>query len=251
MKCIFIFSLLTTPFLSFSQQYERLELEKFKVDKNNLIYKVNNQFIFDYEIIINNDTMMLLKNTIDSFELVHKSSDLIFIKQINCDIVKSTIFSRVNKNQTNIIYSYVPTNGYGHTTGLVENEKNTWIHPVRSGFFKSLETCPFPYYKNLPDSINEWTDSMSIGSSWSNKIWGEWQNRLVLKYTYVFLNNEKINTPFGLLDCKIIDSRAESKIGISYLKMYYSEKYGFVKMDYVLATGIKINLTLTALKSFN
>ena len=34
-------------------------------------------------------------------------------------------------------------------SGVVENEKNVWIHPPRDEYFKILEINPFPFIKDL------------------------------------------------------------------------------------------------------
>lgn len=51
-------------------------------------------------------------------------------------------------------------------------------------------------------------------------------------------------TKFGKIDCLKVRATATSAIGSSELISYFSEKYGFVKLEYTLFTGIKIEINL-------
>jgi hypothetical protein len=53
-------------------------------------------------------------------------------------------------NQTVIQYDFKLFDGSlgdVEMTGLIENEKNIWMHPPRTDFFQILEINPFPYIK--------------------------------------------------------------------------------------------------------
>jgi hypothetical protein len=229
--------------LSFGQQYDGLYIEKRKVDKNNNIYTLGKEFVFSINILENNSNCFLKKNEIDTFE-VSENIDSLKISEIHLTVIKPRLFQRTNNKQTEVFYSYEPNPTSTSSTGIVENNKNIWVHPPRSGFFKSLETCPFPYIKLDKPIGYKWTDSMSIGNHWSNKKWGEWEGRLLLNYEYEIIGKEKTNSEFGEVDCLVISAIANSTIGQSKLKAYFSDKYGFVKLQYTLFNGIKINLNL-------
>lgn len=229
--------------LSFGQQYGGLHIEKRRVDKNNKIYTLGKEFVFNINITENDSTFYLKENKTEDFELTN-NIDSIKISEIHLTVIKPRIFQRTNKNQTEIYYSYEPNPTTTSATGIVENIENIWIHPPRSGFFKSLETCPFPYIKLNKPIGYKWTDSMSIGNHWSNKKWGEWEGRLSLNYDYEIVGKEKIDSEFGKIDCIVVNAVANSIIGNSKLKAYFSEKYGFIKLEYTLFNGIKINLNL-------
>ncbi|SFJ76729.1 hypothetical protein [Myroides guanonis] len=229
--------------LSFGQQYDKVFIENSKVDKNNKVYSLGKEFSFKFDIRENNSKYFIKNNDGDSIELTNDIASLV-INEIRLTVLKPKIFQRTNKKQTEIIYSYEPNPKSLSFTGLVENEKNIWIHPPREGFFKSLETCPFPYIVlNKPVGF-KWVDSMIIGNQWSNKIWGEWEDSLLLEYAYEIIGTEKINSNFGEIDCVVIEAMANSRLGKSKLKSYFNEKYGFVELHYTLANGIEIDLIL-------
>jgi len=229
--------------LSFGQQYDGLHIEKRKIDKNNSIYTLGKEFVFKIKITDNNSALFLTENNPNSFELT-EHVDSLKISEIHLMVVKPKMFQRTNKKQTEVFYSYEPNPTSVSSTGIVENGKNLWIHPPRDGFFKSLETCPFPYIKlNEPIGF-QWSDSMSIGDHWSNKRWGEWDGQLLLNYEYEITEKDKVLSKLGEIDCTVINATATSKIGETKLKAYYSNKYGFIKLEYTLSRGTRIELDL-------
>nr|WP_319999251.1 hypothetical protein [uncultured Draconibacterium sp.] len=239
--------------VSFSQGFKTLYIEKKNVDSDNKIFKIGRAFIYDYEIIENGYNYKLNYNAglpENKFELVKDEKDTLELK-IHLLIPKVEKKERTNKNQTETYYIFEPTFSFMSQTGIVENNSNVWIHPPRSGFFAALETCPYPYVK-LPIKIGkEWNDKMKIGDQWCNKKWGVWNKKLLLAYDYKITQKTKVKTDLGELDCFVIESTAKSEIGQSKLTSYFSEKYGFVRLDYELATGIKVNLWIDNLKENN
>ena len=229
--------------MSFGQQYDGVYIEKRKIDKNNRIYTLGREFVFGIKIAQNDSTFFLKENDVENFELNNKI-DSLKISEIHLTIIKPKLFQRTNKKQTEVFYSYEPNPKSISSTGIVENAENIWIHPPRNGFFKSLETCPFPYIKLNKPIGYKWTDSMSIGNHWSNGKWGEWNDRLLLTYHYQIIGKEILNSKLGEIECFVINAFATSNIGKSKLKAYYSNKYGFMKLEYTLFTGIKVDLNL-------
>ncbi|WP_445457436.1 hypothetical protein [Flavobacterium sp. HNIBRBA15423] len=241
-KAIFTIFILISKLL-FGQQYDSLEIEKNKIDKNNTIYSLGKEFVFNIEIIKDNKNLSLKKNDINTFELTD-NIDSLKISEIHLTVIKPKLFQRTNRNQTEAYYSYEPNSKFISSTGIVENKNNVWIHPARDGFFKSLETCPFPYLiLNKPIGY-KWTDSMKIGNYWSNKMWGEWEGQLLLKYEYEIVGKEIVDTKMGKIDCIVIEAIANSSIGKSKLRAYFSDKYGFIKLNYILFNRIEIKLNL-------
>ena len=241
---ILILSLLVCN-ITYSQQFKSLIIEKEHL--NNTIYKTGNVFVYNYEIIDNGDKYKLsVNNGFDvgnGFELIKEDLDTTNLK-IQLLVPKVGKKERTNKNQTEIYYIFEPNYTSFNRTGIVENSNNIWIHPPRKGFFRCLETCPFPYAK-LPLQVgNKWSDKMKISNSWSHEKWGKWKGKLLLTYNYEVSGKSTLNTPLGELDCFVINASASSNIGKSYLKMYYSEEYGFIKLEYIMATGLKVNLSL-------
>lgn len=240
---------LTFLFLSlfsqvFSQEYDGVYIEKFNVDKDNVVYKVGNSFYFDYHIIRGNDTLKMKKYEKRTFTLLPWNHDSIQLHVIPIKIVKPPFpgfLRRANPHQTDYESKYtVGKSKIYIRTGVVENEKNVWIHPPRFGYFQSLETCPFPYYiKNVAPNF-QWKDSMLVGNHWSNPEWGIWNDNMLMKYTYTYVGQVIIETAFGEISCHKINAVADCEIGQSELIAYFSDKYGFVKLEYTLANKTRI-----------
>lgn len=238
----------------FSQQYDSVVVEEDNIDSNNTIYKPGNVFIYDYEIIKNDKKYKLKKNgssfnhekkirEID-FELVPTKSDSIGVDKIILIVKPVADSDRTNENQTQISYLQEPIFASLSSTGAIENINNVWIHPIRKGFFSSLETAPFPFIKKPLEIGTDWSDQMLIGESWGNDMWGKWEGKLLLTYNYKITDKKSIKTQIGEMECFTIESTAKSDIGITKLTSYFSEKYGFVKLEYELLKGLKVNMWL-------
>lgn len=244
----FTFLCLLLTQIIFSQQYDTVVIEEKAIDSNNEIYKIGNVFIYDYEIIINNKKSKLKTNKeitkASNFEFVPLESDSIEVKKIHLIVQPVIDSNRVNENQTQISYLQEPAFSSISTTGIVENNLNVWIHPFRKGFFKSLETAPFPYIKKPLKTGTKWIDQMKIGQAWGNDLWGTWEGSLLLTYSYEITGKKKLETKIGEIECYVVKSTASSEMGTTYLISYFSEKYGFIRMEYELLNTIKINIWL-------
>lgn len=238
----------------FSQQYDSVVIEDKNIDSNNEIYKPGSVFVYDYEIIKKGKTHKLKKNgsrfnrekkireTI--FEIVPTASDSIGVDKIHLIVKPVADSERTNENQTQISYLQEPIFASLSSTGAVENDKNVWIHPIRKGFFNSLETAPFPFIKKPLEIGSKWTDQMLIGQNWGNEMWGKWEGQLLLTYNYKITEKKAIKTEIGEIDCFVIEGSAKSEIGTTKLTSYFSEKYGFVRLEYELLNEIEVNMWL-------
>ena len=229
--------------LTFAQNYNQLYIEKSRVDKNNTIYGLGKEFLYKVAISDNNKLNYLKVNDLKKFKLTD-NIDSIQISEVYLTVIKPKLFQRTNQNQTEIIFSYESKPSAISYTGLVENKRNVWLHPPRQGFFQALETCPFPFIQLKKPVGFKWTDSLNIGDQWSNDLWGQWEGDLLLTYEYEIAAKEKVETNFGKIDCTVVNSKAQSTIGTSYLKAYYSDEFGFVKLEYALFNGMEVTLTL-------
>ena len=90
----------------------------------------------------------------------------------------------------------------------------------------------------------EWQDKMKISNHWSHEKWGVWDKKLLLHYNYKIARNTMLETALGDEECYVVESTAKSEIGESKLLSYYSENYGFVRLEYTMATGLQVNLWL-------
>lgn len=119
--CLFLF----LSVHCYSQQYDKVYIEKSKVDKNNIIYSIGKTFIYEVKIIIDGEVNYIHKNQRDSLVLGSKNA----LEEILLYVEKANLFGRTNKNQTEIKYSDYPNPTFRVSTGLVENERNIWFHP--------------------------------------------------------------------------------------------------------------------------
>ncbi len=253
-----IFCLILFQF-SFSQQYDSVIIEENNIDSNNEIYKPGNVFIYDYEIVKDDKKHKLKGNGSRfnrekkireiNFAIVPTESDSIGVDKIHLIVKPVADSERTNGNQTQISYLQEPIFASLSSTGAVENNKNVWIHPIRKGFFNSLETAPFPFIKKPLKIGLEWTDQMKIGQGWGNEMWGKWEGQLLLTYNYKITEKKTINTEIGKIDCFVIESSAKSEIGTTKLTSYFSEKYGFVRLEYQLLNELKVNMWLIDFKT--
>lgn len=229
-------------------------------NSDNVIYSIGKKFIFSYYYQNTKGDKFLIKrgNPILQPE-GYSIYDWDFVKLENKDNeTVSQIILKPNSgnpfgmdfpdyNQTAINYEYLMINGESHTketTGVIENEKNLWMHPPRSIFFEILELNPFPYIK-APYKIGvNWNWKLKIGDHWSDKRWLEWKGGIENNYEYEIIKKKKILTKLGKLECYIVLAKAKSRIGETELISYFNPKFGFVKLEYKNIDGTKTILEL-------
>ena len=130
-------------------------------------------------------------------------------------------------------------------SGIVENERNLWMHPMRSRLFRIVEINPFPYIQYPIKKGNTWKWSLSIGSQWGDERWKTWTGGIVNKYKYKITDTDcEVVTPMGTLSCVKVEAVAKSRIGKTYLTAYYNDTYGFVKMDNTNIDGSRLLVDL-------
>ena len=135
-------------------------------------------------------------------------------------------------------------------SGIVENERNIWMHPPRSLLLSILELNPFPYIKFPAKKGLKWKWKLTIGSQWGDPLWKEWEGAIVNRYRYNIVDTScSLSTALGTLNCVRVEASAKSRIGKTGLTAYYNEKYGFVKFDYINIDGSKIVIDLQSLRS--
>ncbi len=117
-------------------------------------------------------------------------------------------------------------------TGVIENQKNIWIHPPRAYLFKILELNPYPYIKYPLQVGSSYKGSLRIGSGWGDERWKTWAGIIENQYNYEVTAQRELDTPLGRLSCYVIESTAVSELGETKLTTYFNETYGFVKLEY-------------------
>ncbi len=150
-------------------------------------------------------------------------------------------------NQTVISYKYPQLNGhqnFSSSTGVIENEKNVWIHPPRDKLFRILEINPFPFIQAPYEIGNKWEWSMKIGEAWGDSRWKTWEESIENSYEYEITAKREISTKLGDLECYEIKARASSSIGETHLTAFFHLDIGFVKLDYTNIDATKTVLEL-------
>jgi hypothetical protein len=94
-----------------------------------------------------------------------------------------------NENQTMLKYEYQYTPDLGHSTfystsGVIENEMNTWMHPHRDKYFMILELNPFPFIQQPFKVGNKPTACFCNGAVTS------WYLKFYLRSTFGFVGQD-------------------------------------------------------------
>lgn len=236
------------------EQFDSTNLDNSRYNHNNSIFKENTSFIYSFKHLTKDDQRL-------SFKYVDSLSDWKFapysinkdglVEKVRITVMEGlghSIRFNPDYNQTVISYLYLNhTNNiapFGSNSGVIENEKNVWMHPPRDKYFKILELNPFPYIKAPYKVGNRWNWKLSIGGFWSDPRWMSWNGFVENAYEYEIIDKSKIKTALGNLNCFIIQSKATCRLGKTELISYFHRKYGFVRLDYLNIDGSKTVLEL-------
>jgi len=230
------------------EKFDSTVVDVNKYNHNNVVYKVGNHFKYKFE-------HCTPTNEKKYFKIINDDSGWVFVNEEDKDSesIVSVIMDVANGNpladhvpdynQTCLIYKIKEDKNYA-TTGAIENEANTWIHPPREKYFEILELNPFPYIKAPFEIGTTWTWSLKIGDHWADGRWKLWTGSIENQYNYEITDQQTLKTALGDLDCYVIESTATSRIGETALRAYFHLKYGFVKLVYTNIDGSKTNLEL-------
>lgn len=221
-------------------------IAKAETELNN-IYKRESVFTFNYRFFD--------KNGKELFFIINKDNswDFINVNQIKENVVKDFQLKILNENmnstdptyyQTGISYIIDKNDVNSAMTGLIENEKNIWLHPPREYLFQILELNPFPYIKYPLEIGNCWNWKLQIGGAWGDKRWKKWTGVIENNYKYRIVDKKIIKTNIGNLDCFIIESEAVCELGKTRLTSYFNKKYGFVKLEYTNIDNSKLLIAI-------
>jgi hypothetical protein len=191
-------------------------------NEDNFIYKTNRSFV--YEII---------KDSISKTKI----SNYIELKIIPGSLFKQT---KIKYKFFNSLSNLTKDSSFfWELTGLIENNKNIWIHPPRSQYYE-LEFTAFPEIIIKKDNNKiktKWKSTTYTGSEW-----GLHKNiSITSKYNFdtdTILNFENINYV-----CQKIIAISTSKFGNTKSEFYFSNLIGFVQLNYFFKDEtIKIRL---------
>jgi hypothetical protein len=231
----------------FVEKFDSTNKDENRYNHNNRIFSVGSSFTYAYEYVDTMGKVHYSKQTGNGWEFVSSNnSDQQTIREVIIQVQPGGMGDEYN--QTVISYHYPPHPDYS-ASGVIENEKNIWMHPPRDGLFRILELNPFPYIQAPYQVGREWNWALSIGSHWSDKRWKEWQGRINNMYHYQITSLKEINTRLGKISCYEISSTAQSELGKTALVAYFNEKHGFVKLIYTNIDGSKLTLDLVEHKT--
>ncbi len=241
----------------FVEVFDSTNVKPTRFTDNNTVYKKELEFIYSYEHITKNNNKYFFKEDPsiegwkNSWKFVATDSidenTVLAVKIKIREGLEPIIQYEPDYNQTVAQYEYLnkhKTSLFNSASGIIENEKNVWMHPPRDKYFRILELNPFPYIQTPFKVGNKWEWSLKIGDLWSDKRWLAWKGGIENKCVYEITNKKKITTAFGTLDCYVIDSHAKSRLGTTQLQALYHEKYGFVQLNYINIDGSRTNLEL-------
>ena len=224
---------------------------------DNKIYTINRKFVFDYYIVRNGDTSKIAAPQVTDYEDFQKSWKFISRDLINKDKIETISFTVQggisNNNQTLLKYEYqYPLdpgfNTFYSTSGVIENEINTWMHPHRDKYFMILELNPFPYIQKPFEVGNKWTWTLEIGDYWQDDRWKTWSGSIKNNYEYEITGQQKLMTKIGEMECWVVQGTAVSEIGATGLIGYFNEEKGFVKLDYINIDKSKLTIEIKEIK---
>lgn len=244
------------------EKFDSTNVSENRYTENNQTYLEGNQLIYDY-------FYQDLEGNKFKFQELEGASELDFKERakawsfVNVDSLTERTIERVvltvkyglepminnnpDYNQTVISYKYPQVNGerkFSSSTGVIENEKNVWIHPPRDRLFRILEINPFPFIQTPYEIGNKWNWSLKIGSYWGDERWQTWEESIENQYDYEIVDKKKVNLQIGEVDCYLIESTATSSIGKTKLLAYFNMELGFVKLDYTNIDSTKTVLEL-------
>lgn len=210
--------------------------------------------IYKRECIITYSYKYFDKNGKELFFYINKdqSWDFINVNQTKDNVIKDFQLKILsdNMNFTNPTYyqtgiSYIVNKeNVNNKTGLIENEKNIWLHPPREYLFQILELNPYPYIKFPIEIGHTWSWKLRVGEGWGDKRWKQWKGVAEFNYKYSIVGKKTIKTNIGNLDCFIVESEAISEIGKTELISYFNREYGFVRFEYTNIDNSKLEIVI-------
>jgi hypothetical protein len=225
---------------------------------DNKVYRINRKFIFDYSIVRDADTLKITVPKMTEPDSDFQREWSFIPKNIQHEDKIETITITVqpgisNDNQTMLKYEYqyipdLDNSTFSSTSGVIENEMNTWMHPHRDKYFMILELNPFPFIQQPFKIGNKWTWTLGIGDHWKDERWKIWTGSIRNDYKYEIIAKEKLKTKVGEMDCWVVQSTATSSIGTTGLIGYYNEDNGFVKLDYINIDKSKLTIEIKEIR---
>lgn len=141
------------------------------------------------------------------------------------------------ENSWSVVWSYHDKGGVtSERTGVEETSKKIFLHPIRVSDFSILEFCPFPIIKFPLKIGNKWEWTLDNIPASYFKLIKRHRQKTTDKVVNNYLVENKIhwynNATKQTIDCFVIKAIGKSTLGETKLTMYFSEKFGFVMMNF-------------------
>lgn len=230
--------------------------------QNNSIYEAEDQYLFDYAYIDEEGRRFKMQQNEGAGELEYEEQKRAWyfvpedsLTEDRIEYIEMLVTPGLSPfdqwmpdyYQTVVLFNYLNASReqvYNGGTGVIENEKNVWSHPPRQFLFMILELNPFPFIQAPYEIGNTWGWSLLIGNSWDDQRWKTWEGNIRNDYQYEITGQETITTEAGSFDCYVVESKARSSLGETYLTSWFNEEAGFVKLEYVNIDGTEFELEL-------
>jgi hypothetical protein len=199
-----------------------LKDDDYRYDRDNKVYLIGREFLYKFSFS-KNDT--ILKSDVEHIRLEVQGT--------------TEPFSRFSPDydQTVIEYSYLDKNSNvlsQEKTGVIENDRNIWLHPPRSQEAGILQLSAFPYIKF---DRKKW--NWDLEAAYSN------YKAEVYRHTYSKSKSHLYQSELGPLLCETIFAETESSNGKTSSRFLYNKDYGFILLEFLNIDGTKITLALT------
>ena len=115
------------------------------------------------------------------------------------------------------------------STGVLSNQTEVFLHPIRQKEFKKLELAPFPY---IVFDKKQCEFNFDIGDHYCTAgIY--WSKNMNFKTNYQLLGEKNFMINQQLIPCQEVFATSESALSNAELHFLYSNQYGFVMLHYL------------------
>lgn len=241
----------------FTEQFDSTNVEDGRYTENNETFKAGSVFIYSFKHISKEGEEYFFRfdpsyeNRMIAWHFVPVDSvSETTHRQVRITVkpgLEPMINNVADYDQTVIQFEYPIETGrsaFSSHSGVIENEKNIWMHPPRDQYFRILELNPFPFIKAPYEVGNTWQWELGIGGFWGDERWKTWEGSINNEYRYEITDKKAITTIFGDLEVYEITATAQSELGETGLTALFDEQYGFIELDYENIDGSRTLLEL-------
>ncbi|HEY0743994.1 MAG TPA: hypothetical protein VGD40_21155 [Chryseosolibacter sp.] len=227
------------------------------LNDDNKIFKTGNLFIYRLRITdsVGHDQQLYLRNSLSGPEPalapVNKEHDNppYAIDHVTLEVFRNKGETGLGETQTIIKYDY--KNGdrkvlFGEKTGVVEDSTRVFLHPPRSHFFYMNELTPFPYVRFPIAENTSWEMPFGIPDHAMKQY--DYLTDTMLQLSYSLIERETIPTPWGIDSVYKFKAFAKNSEINTSCEYYFSERYGFVRIEFHNLHGVTIRMDLDDIK---